>query len=340
MAAMTHDVMHTGSSRGRTAAGLGFAAVSASAFGLSGALARGLMDAGWSSGAAVAVRVLLAAAVLLPLALRQLHGRWSLLRTNAPLITTYGLVAVAGCQLAYFNAVAHLEVGVALLIEYTAPIAVVGWLWARHQQRPGRLTVVGALIGATGLVLVLDVTSGARLSTTGVLWALAAMAGVAVFFVISADEDNGLPGTVLAAGGLVLGGLVLLLSGLVGIVPLTTATARVAFEGFTVPWWAPVLTLGVVSAALAYVAGIAGSRRLGSRLASFVALLEVLVALVVAWLLLGEVPGPVQILGGVLILVGVITVKLGEPAGGSDGRRRPRARGREAAEPAGAAAEG
>ncbi len=85
------------------------------------------------------------------------------------------------------------------------------------------------------------------------------------------------------------------------------------FDGFSVPWWLPVLTLGVVTAALGYVTGIAASRRLGSRLASFVALSEVLVALAVAWLLLGEMPRGVQILGGVLILAGVVTVKLGEP---------------------------
>ena len=135
--------------------------LSASSFGLSGSLARGLMDAGWSSAAAVVVRILLAAAVLVPIAVVQLRGRWMLLLRNVRLVAGYGLVAVAGCQLAYFNAVAHMQVGVALLIEYTAPVAVVGWLWLRRGQRPGRLTVLGVLLGAAGLVLVLDLVSGA-----------------------------------------------------------------------------------------------------------------------------------------------------------------------------------
>ena len=69
--------------------------------------------------------------------------------------------------------------------------------------------------------------------------------------------------------------------------------------------------LGVVTAALAYVTGIAATRRLGARLASFVALSEVLAALVFAWLLLGEVPRGVQLLGGVLVVAGVV----GAPAG-------------------------
>jgi drug/metabolite transporter (DMT)-like permease len=311
MAALTHDT--PAGVVGRPRFGLGFAVLSAVSFGMSGALARGLMDAGWSSAAAVVVRILIAAAVLMPVAVAQLRGRWSLLLRNLRLVTGYGLVAVAGCQLAYFNAVAHLQVGVALLIEYTAPVVVVGWLWARRGQRPGRLTVLGVLLAGAGLVLVLDLVSGAHANTTGILWALAAMVGAAVYFVLSSAEDGGLPPTVLAAAGLALGGLALLVAGAVGIVPLTTSTRPVAFDAFTVPWWLPMLALGVVTAALGYATGIAAARRLGSRLASFVALSEVLVALVAAWLLLGEVPGAIQVLGGILVLAGVVSVKLGEP---------------------------
>jgi drug/metabolite transporter (DMT)-like permease len=74
----------------------------------------------------------------------------------------------------------------------------------------------------------------------------------------------------------------------------------------------PVLLLGVVTAAVAYVAGIAASRRLGSRLASFVALIEVVFGVFWAWVLLDELPHVIQLVGGVLILAGVVAVKLGE----------------------------
>jgi drug/metabolite transporter (DMT)-like permease len=307
MTTMAHDT----SSR---TAGLGFAVLSAASFGLSGPLGRGLMDAGWSSAAAVAARILLAAVVLVPVALVQLRGRWGVLRRNLALVAVYGLVAVAGCQLAYFNAVERMPVGVALLIEYTAPVAVVGWLWARHGQRPGRRTVVGAVLGGLGLVLVLDLVSGAHADVVGILWAFGAMLGVSTYFVLSGRVDDGLPPVVLAAAGLLLGGVALLLAGAVGIVGLTVTTAPVQFVGMTVVWWVPVLALGIFTAAIAYVTGIAASRRLGSRLASFVALIEVLAALVFAWALLGEVPKMIQLVGGVLILAGVIVVKLGEPA--------------------------
>lgn len=309
MSTMTPDVRS-----GTVAGGLAFALVSATAFGLAGPLARGLLDEGWTAGAAVLVRVGIAALVLAVPVVVVLRGRWGLLRSNVRVVTLYGVAAVAGIQLAFFYAVTYLDVGVALLIEYTAPVAVVLWMWLRHGQRPGRLTLAGAVVAAAGLVLVLDVVSGASLDVVGVAWALAAMLGLAVYFVVSADQDNGLPPIVLAEGGLVVGTVVLGLAGLVGLVPMAASTAPASYAGFELPWWVAALGLGVVCAALAYATGVAAGRRLGSRLASFVGLSEVLAALVFSVLLLAELPGPLQLAGGVLVLAGVLLVRAGEPA--------------------------
>jgi drug/metabolite transporter (DMT)-like permease len=305
----------------RIASGLVLAVLAAASFGLSGPLAKGLIDAGWTAGAAVTARILIAAAVLAVPALLTLRGRWHLLRGNLGLIAAYALIAVAGCQLAYFNSVARMDVGVAILIEFTCPVAVLVWMWARHGQRPGPLTILGAVVALAGLMLVLDLVSGVDVDLVGVAWALGAMLGAAFYWIISADEDNGLPGIVLAAGGLTFGGVALLLAGLVGIVPLAVAFADVNLAGASVPWWIPILALGVVTAGLAYVLGIAATRRLGSRLASFVGLSEAVMSVVFAWLLLDQAPGTMQFAGGALILLGVIAVRLGEPAtrlGGDD----------------------
>jgi drug/metabolite transporter (DMT)-like permease len=313
MATLTHDTIPVASGA-RLASGLGFAVVAAFSFGLSGALASPMMHAGWSAGAIVLVRVALGALVVLPFGLVALRGRWDAVRRNAGMILAFGAIAVAGAQFCYFSAIQHMQVGPAILIEYTAPAAVVAWMWLRHGQRPGPVTLVGAGLAALGLVLVLDLLSGADLSVAGVLWALAAMVGAATFFIVSADEDNGLPPMALAAGGLVGGTIVLGLLGLVGLMPMHASGASVEYAGQTVVWWVPLLLLGVVTCAVPYTTGIAGIRRLGSRLASFVALLEVVASVLFAWLLLDQLPLPVQLLGGVLILVGVVFVKLGERA--------------------------
>src|SRR5690242_1435156 len=200
MATMTHD-----ETVATTTSGLGAALLSAASFALSGPLGRGLMEAGWSPAAAVAVRVLVATAVLLPCAALALRGRWAGVWRHLPLMALYGAVPVAGAQLGYFNAVRYMPVGVALLAEYTAPVAVMGWLWLRHDQRPTRATVLGAAVAAVGLVLVLDLTSSTPVSALGMAWALLAMLGAAFYFVLSSRLDDGLPGIVLAAGGLAVG---------------------------------------------------------------------------------------------------------------------------------------
>ena len=314
MTTLTHDDPAS-VRRSRTSTGLALALVSAVSFGLSGAVGRGLLDAGWSPGAVTLARVALGALLVLPLGLRALDGRWDLLRRSAGVVVAYGVLGVAAAQFCYFAAIQHMQVGPALMIEYTGPVAVVLWLWLRHGQRPGRVTVAGAAIAAAGLLLVLDLFSGADVSPIGALWALGAMVGLASYFVLSADEDNGLPPLVLAAGGLSVGAGLLALLGVVGLMPLRASTAPATYAGLgELAWWVPVVVLGIFSAAVSYVAGIGASRRLGSRLASFVGLSEVLAAVLFAWLLLAELPGLAQLLGGVLVLAGVVVVKLGEPA--------------------------
>jgi drug/metabolite transporter (DMT)-like permease len=309
--------------------GLLLAVVSATTFALSGVLARGLTDVGWSPGAVVLARIAVAALVVAPLAWRALRGRWGLLRRNRRFVLVYGAVPVAGTQVAYFSAVATMDVGPALLIEYTAPAAIVVWLWLRHGERPGALTVVGAGVAAVGLVLVLDLLSGADLALEGVLWALAAMLGAATYFVMSADTRSGVPPLALAGAGLLVGSVGLAVVGLVGVLPMRATTAAPTYAGEAVPWWLPFIGLGVVTAAIAYTTGIAASRRLGSRLASFVALLEVVAAVIFAWLLLDQLPSLLQLLGGVFIVAGVIVVKLGErpPSADTADVRRVRAPG-------------
>ena len=62
--------------------------------------------------------------------------------------------------------------------------------------------------------------------------------------------------------------------------------------------------------------GIDASRRLGARLAAFVALSEVLFAIALAWLILDELPLPSQLAGGALIVVGIGCVRYDELVAG------------------------
>ena len=293
-------------------AGLGLALVSAATFSTSGSFASSLIAAGWTPGAAVTVRVVLAAVVLTLPALLLLRGRWEALRRSGPTLTLYGVAAVAGAQLCYFMAVQHLSVAVALLLEYSGALLVVLWVWLRQGQRPGRLTLVGTVAAAVGLALVLQIVGNTDLDPVGVLWGLGAAVGLAVYFVVSAGTDEALPPLVVAWAGLAVGGAVLALAGASGVLPMAAPRTDVVLVDAQVSWLVPVLGLVLVAAVVAYVAGIVGARLLGARLASFVGLTKVLFAVAFAWVLLGQSLNAVQLLGGALVLAGIALVRVDE----------------------------
>jgi drug/metabolite transporter (DMT)-like permease len=299
--------------RSGSGTGLALAVLSAGTFGTSGTFASSLIGAGWSPAAAVTIRIAVSALVLTVPALLQLRGRWALLRRGAGRVAAYGLIAVAGCQLFYFNAIQRMPVGVALLLEYLGAVLVVGWLWLRHGQRPRRLTVAGAVTAIAGLAMVLNLAGSARINPAGVMWGLLAAVGLAVYFLLSAAAgEEPLPPIAMAWAGMGIGAAALAALGWTGVLPMTATTRNVDFLGHQVTWVVPVLGLSLVAAVIAYVAGISAARRLGAKLASFIGLAEVLFAVLFAWLLLGQLPSGLQFAGGAFILAGVALVRADE----------------------------
>lgn len=293
--------------------GMTLAVVSAATFGTSGTFATSLIHAGWSPGAAVLARITAAALILTGPGVMALRGRWGQMRRSLPRIAGFGLFAVAGAQLCYFNALQRIPVGVALLLEYLGVVLVVGWMWLRHAQRPRRLTMAGAVTALAGLALVLDLSGSARLSLIGVMWGLLAAVGLAVYFVLSASADaDALPPIAMAWAGMCVGAALLGTLGVAGLLPMRAATSDVQFLHHQVSWAVPVVGLSLVAAVIPYVTGIGAARRLGARLSSFVGMSEVLFAVLFAWLLLGQLPTVLQFAGGALILAGVAVVRLAE----------------------------
>ncbi len=286
-------------------AGQLLAVVAALSFGLSGVFIKPLLEAGWSPAAAVTVRAFIGGLALLPIALLTLRGKWSSLWRGRWRVLGMGLVGVGGTQLFYFAAVQRIPVGTAILIEYMAPLLLVAVAWASTQAMPKIAVLVGSGIALTGLVLIVSPGGSGRLDLLGLIFAVFGMIGCASYFVISARPSDNLPPVALASSGLLLGGVLLSVASAVGVLPFSTTFDDVELMGSATPWWAPMLVVGLVATALAYATSIAASSILGSRMASFLGLLEVAAAGIYAWLLLGEELGPVQILGGVLILAGI-----------------------------------
>ncbi|MGV8895904.1 MAG: EamA family transporter [Rhodoglobus sp.] len=283
------------------------------AFGVSGAFIKPLLENGWSPTAAVAMRTAIAGIVLAPLAIKALHRNWGSLWRARWRIVGMALIGVAGTQLAYFIAVQRIPVGTAILLEYLAPILLVLFAWATTRVIPKKVVLIGAAIAIVGLVLVVGPGSIAG-DVIGVSAGLLAAIGAATYYLIAARPSEGLPPVALAASGLLLGSIVLSIFGAIGVLPFTASFTDMPFLTGTAPWWVLLGIVAVIGTAVAYATSIIATGMLGSRIMSFVGLLEVVFAALFAWLLLGENLGVVQLLGGLLILAGIAFVHSERPA--------------------------
>jgi len=294
--------------------GLAIAVASALAFSSSGPFVKPLLEGGWSLGAVLLVRMGVASLLLSPALISAMRRQRGFLRRHGLIIVAFGLTAVAGCQVFYFAALQRMPVAVALLIQYIAPVLLVVAVWVRTRRAPSKLVIIGSVVAMAGLVLVVDI-SGARFDLLGTLFALCAAVCAAAYFVIAARAGDSLPPLALAAGGLLTGTLVMGILVATGLLPFAAPSITVVVAGLEVPGILPLLWVGAVATTLGYALGVIAVPLIGSRVASFVGLSEVLFALGFAWLLLGETPAPVQFVGGAVLLAGVVLVRLdaGDP---------------------------
>lgn len=289
----------------RSSLGLVIAVIAALTFGLSGAFIKPLLEAGWSPAAAVTVRALIGGVVLAPVALLALRGNWAAVWKARWRVAAMGFIGVAGTQLVYFASLQRIPVGTAILVEYMAPVLLVLFVWATSRHIPKLVVLIGSVVSIAGLVLVVSPGVDGALDLLGLIFAGLAAVGCAMYYVIAAKPSEGLPPVALAAAGLLLGAVALGAVGVTGVVPWSMTFGEVNLLGTTVVWWIPLLIVGVLATAFAYAASITAAEMLGSRLSSFAGLLEVVAATLYAFVLLGEALTWLQILGGVLILVGI-----------------------------------
>lgn len=286
--------------------------LSAYLFAASGPLAKVLYGIGWTPGSVALLRLVGATALLSAPTLLALRGRWDEVRHRWKAIVGYGIVAMAGVQIFFFLALEHLSVAVAVLVEMMgAPVLIVLWVWLRTRRFPGAVICAGLVVCLVGMMLVLDFR-GARMSWLGLALAVAAAGCMAGYFMVSSSQSIKLPPIAFTGLGMAVGAVVAVITTLTKLTPAEFVVADVDFAGFEVSWWVPALLL-LFTTAGAYWLGLIGLRHLGPTLGSFANLTEVPFSTITAWVVLGEALTGWQLLGGLVILVGIVLVKARDP---------------------------
>jgi drug/metabolite transporter (DMT)-like permease len=279
-------------------------------FGTSGPLAKPAMDAGLTPQEVASVRIGLAALVLLVVVAVWRPALLRVRRSDWRLLVGYGLVGVAGVQLLYFAGVSRIPIGIAMLLEFTAPILVALWVrFVRRTVLPARMWV-GTVLAMAGLAMVAQVWDGLRLDALGLLAGVGAALCAAGYFLIGEHGAGTLAPLGLVTWGMVVGAVATFVLAPPWSLPFGRFGAAAAIGGRQVPVWVLLVACAVVSTALAYLLSISALRDLPANVVSVLALIEPVVATGLAWLLLGQALTAVQLAGAVVLLSGATLVKL------------------------------
>jgi drug/metabolite transporter (DMT)-like permease len=285
--------------------GLGFAVVSSICFGASGPFGKALINAGFGPLQAVWLRIAGAAVVLVPLVL-VVRGAAPLrrLRPFVPQLVAYGVTGVAGCQAFYFVAASRLPVGIAILLEFTGPVMVLGWIRLVRRTRVHPTAALGVGVAMVGLACVVEVWSGVRLDLVGLFAGLGAAACQAMYFLLVERLTEDVDPLVMTAAGVVVGAVVLTVPAMPWGIPWHTLVTTVAVGDHRAPAWALAAWIILVSTVIAYATGVAAVQRLSAPVAAAICYTEAVAATLIAWATLGERLTVVQLVGGAVVLVG------------------------------------
>jgi drug/metabolite transporter (DMT)-like permease len=170
------------SSSARSAIGVVAAAAAALLFGINGTVSKLALEAGLTSTRLVELRSLGAALCLVAVVLITAPGTLAVGRRELGFLVVAGVVGIGLVQWLYFVAIARLPVGIALLLEYLAPVFVALWVYFVRGE-PVRPRIWGALaLCLVGLAVAAQVWSGPTLDGIGVLAGVAAGVSLAAYY--------------------------------------------------------------------------------------------------------------------------------------------------------------
>lgn len=289
------------------ARGRALALLAALCFGLNGSMAKLVLQAGMPADRLTQLRSTGAAACLLAIVVVRQPQALRVRREEIWVLVASGLCGVALVQFLYFVAIARLPVGVALLLEFTAPVLVA--LWTRFgfptsRRRPVHVRVWAALVlVVAGLGVLAQVWEGLTLDGLGMLAGLASAAALAAFYLLGEHGVSGRDGLSFASLIFAVGALAWAILRPWWGFP-NEVLGRTADGGL--PVW--LLAVGVVGVGtvLAYLLTFEALRHLSASDASVVATAEPLLAGLIAWVLLGEILTPFQLIGGAVVLAGIL----------------------------------
>jgi drug/metabolite transporter (DMT)-like permease len=258
-----------------------------------------------------ALLLLTAVALLRPACLR-------VTRRELAFLAVFGIFGLAFVQLFYFVGIRRLEIGIALVIQYLAPVLVALWVRFFVREPVRRRLWLAIALSLLGLTLVVELWSGFALDGAGVGACLAAAAAYALYILMAERSlRDGRDVYSLLAWGFAFASLFWAIAqpwwtfpeGIVG----ADASLLGRLDDLTAPVWLLLAYVVVLGTIVPFIFVITALHHVPATRVTAVAMLEPVLAAVVAFAWLDEELGGLQIVGGLVVLAGVVLAQTARP---------------------------
>jgi len=230
-------------------------------------------------------------------------------KSELPWLLAFGIVGVCIVQSFYFTAIQRINISVALIIEFTAPIWIVIWVRFVRKVNVRKEMWIAIVLAFVGLVLLAQVWEGVKLDVLGLSAAFVDAFALAGYFLIGKRLSATKSGGALTVWGMGIATVVWAI-----VLPIWNFPSDVLnknmdllgiFSGNELSGWLLVLWVIVMGTIVPYILGLLGLGMLSASTTSVIGMLEPVLAGLFAWWWLGEVLNGVQLLGAIIVLIGI-----------------------------------
>lgn len=227
-----------------------------------------------------------------------------------PKLAAYGIIGFAAVQAGYFLGIQRgVPLSLVLIIEFTAPIWIALWIkYVRKMYVPASMWGAIAL-SLLGLILLAQVWNGLSFDLIGLLGALFSAFALTAYFLIGKSFGTSRSALSLTVWGLGMATIAWSSSMPVWEFPFEVFTIDMdlkgIFAGNTLPGWALILWIVIMGTIIPYLFVIAGLRLLSASTSSVIGMMEPVFAGVFAWVWLEQNWNGIQLIGAVVVLVGI-----------------------------------
>ena len=231
-------------------------------------------------------------------------------RREIPTLIFYGVVGFAMVQLGYFISISRgIPLSLVSILEFTAPVWIVLWIKFVRKGWVSNDMWVAIALALFGLFLVAKVWQGFTFDLIGVLSAVGSAMSLAIYFLMSESQGEKRSAQATVVWGIGIAGLFWLIVLPIWNFPTQILTTQINLQGrfseYSAPGWLLIAYIIIFGTLVPYLFVINGIRLISASKSSVIGMLEAVIGGAFAWIWLEQSWSAIQLLGGVIVLVGI-----------------------------------